>query len=82
MQQIIVIPHQTQRDCIVVEGKKYCQDENLTPNEFGSMLLFFGFATSYIILLFWLADKLDDMRIVVGGFVTPLFLFGVYFWLK
>jgi F0F1-type ATP synthase assembly protein I len=72
----VVIPRK--RDCIVVNGKTYCQDEPATKQDVGAMCLVFIAIILYIVTTCWLADKFDNWmgRILITALILP-FAIGV-----
>ena len=73
---IIPVQQQVERDCIVVQGKKYCEDTDITAKQFGGVLL------GAVILLVWAigATSLllnDKPKLSIAAFLIPPLLLGL-----
>lgn len=74
---IIPIPIEHTRDCIIVEGKRYCEDETMTMRETGILII------AVVILLCWILGGLyfliekDNPRMATIYFLVPPTLIGI-----
>jgi hypothetical protein len=71
----VVPPRQV--DCITVEGKKYCEKEELTHKELGCGILVTVILVVYIGTLMYLGQEHDNQSIPILGILIPLILLGV-----
>ena len=50
----IIVPIQQIRDCTIVEGKKYCQDGNLSNSEIGAVIMILILLVIWNVFCAWL----------------------------
>lgn len=74
--QVIVIPQYT-RDCMLVDGHRYCQDDVSDPKHDGAMILIIVAIIAYVVFLTWLTFEKENMLILIIGILAPLTVVGL-----
>jgi hypothetical protein len=62
-----------QRTCIVVSGKVYCEESQVTAHDAGVMVLAFAFLVGYVV---WVLDHTDGW-VTAAAFLVPATLIGL-----
>lgn len=76
----VIVPTYTQpieKNCIVVDYKKYCEDSKPTPKEFGTIFLIIILIITWAILPIFIIDPYSDYagyKLFVWYFVPPVIL--------
>jgi hypothetical protein len=80
MQQPIIIPMETKRDCIEVRGKLYCEVTDPSARDLGFFIIIVLAILLYGGFLWWLEAECDVNSLAVWGFgvLAPLGIFAVY----
>lgn len=80
----VVVPVNNVRNCIVQDGIRYCENKDVSPNEFGVALLFTVGILLWVMLWFWIGSKLESKFDVsfpavlfIGGFIIPMAILGI-----
>lgn len=78
LNQTIIIPMPQERDCILVEGKRFCESKDLSNAEVGFMIVALVLAAAYLIFLIYLHVDRDCNGVAVFGLGVglPLLVFG------
>lgn len=85
MSNPVIVPSpmpQPPRECVVVDGHRYCRDEEITPKMLGAGLLFVVLIVVWMIFVAWLyIDRFNSSAAAVA-FFGPLILAGLImlFW--
>lgn len=67
------------KECMMVDGKRFCEDFDVSPKEIGFVLIFIGLFFLWAIFLVWLSNKFDNDLILIFGIIGSIFAGG--FWL-
>jgi len=82
----IIIPMNTTTkvDCIIQEGIRYCEKQDISSHEGGIIALSVAGAILWFMFWFWLGIKLDDeynifplTTVFLGGLVLPAIITGI-----
>jgi hypothetical protein len=74
----IVTPIHHTKECIVVQGKKYCEDQDISLKDGGIILLATAFLIAYIISICYVLDN-DHPLIAFLMVFGPLVVGGILF---
>lgn len=74
----IIIPTERRRDCIVQNGKTYCEETDVTGKELGAVLLIVALIAGYTIGALWLAVERDSGLVLVVSLMAPLVIGGLF----
>lgn len=70
---VIVMPPQ-QRNCIIQEGKTYCEDKDMTKNEFGGACIILLIAIIWFGVWFKLGEVFDSVWFMAASLIIPLII--------
>lgn len=78
MNTVIIVP-QPQKECMLIEGKRFCREEDLSRHDVGATLLLSGVVAAYYIFVPILLDRMGLPDIVIfASFVAPLVVVGLW----
>jgi len=73
----IIVPIETEKECIIQDNKKYCEQSDMSPREFGGAILIFIALVWYIIYITTknnLTDKQVGIRLAAPFVILALIL--------
>jgi hypothetical protein len=74
---IIILPPNPPRECVVIDGHRYCRDEELTHAHLGWSLVLVAVGLVYIGILVWQMVEKDRPWLLAAGLLIPMIVTGL-----
>lgn len=64
-------------DCIIQNGVRYCEKEDLSSKAVGASLLVMLAICAYLVFITWIYFEVDNLLVIVLGVGAPLLVLGL-----